>query len=51
MGQNFLVAAGLDIILVRGERGRSGLSPESKDMFKLGLSAEKSDIEWRVLSK
>ena len=50
-GQNFLVAASLDIILDRGERWRSGLSSRSKIMSKLGLTAEKSDIEWRVLSK
>ena len=50
-GQNFLVAASLDIILDRGERWRSGLSPRSKIMSKLGLTAEKSDIEWNIFSE
>ena len=46
MGQNFLVAASLDIILVRGESWALGLSPESNGMSKLGLTAEKIDIEF-----
>ena len=48
MGQNFLVAASLDIILERGERGVSGLSPALKIMFKVGLTAEKIDIEFNL---
>ena len=45
MGQNFLAAASLDIILERGESWAFRLSNPSNDMSKLGLTAEKSDIE------
>ena len=51
MGQNFLVATSLDIILVRGESWALGLSPRSKIMSKLGLTAEKIDIKWSVCSE
>ena len=45
-GQNFLVAASLDMILDRGERWRSGLSSRSKILSKLSLTAKKSDVNW-----
>ena len=45
MGQNFLIYASLDIILDRGEMWASGVSTASKNMSKLGLTAEKIDIE------
>ena len=51
MGQNFLVATGLDIILVRGESWLAGLSPALKIMSKVGLTAEKIDIESNFLTE
>ena len=50
-GPNFLLAGTFDIILNRGERWALVLSPEPNDMSKVGLTAEKIDIEFNFSSE